>query len=369
MNIKINRQAFLDGINSASKIIDPKSLSPATTGVLIEVGVDKLTIISTNNSTSFKVELYKQNSDLEIITPGTILVKPKFIIDTLRKLENQFIKLSVFEESELEIITEKSSLKIGLLDPEDFPLLGFVENGLEITLSPVEFKNTINQLINSINPYKERTVLTGLNLKTKEDSIVFSATDLFKISLKKIPINTQGEKINIIIPHKTLTELIKLIENVKKLKIVVFDNYTTFVFDNKTFQSILVDGNYPDVESAFPSVFGTSIKVKTKKILKLLNRFELPFESSDPTINLNIKKNEITLKTTVDSVKYEETFNDFEFGGEEIEEVKFNTRFILEAIKTFDCEDLEIKFSLPSRMAVISSEEEPKLKQIILPRA
>lgn len=367
MNISINRQVLLEELNNASKIIDIKSLTPATTAVLMEVGIDKLTIVSTNNSTSFKTELDNSNSDLDVKSPGRILVKPKFIVETLRKLETQFVNLSSFDENELEIVTDKSSLKIGLLDPEDFPLFGFVENGIEISLSPSDFKHTINETISSINPYKERIILTGMNLRTEQNKIVFSSTDLFRISLKEIAVQNESEEINITIPYKTLIELNKLLDGIKKFKIIIFEGYATFVLDNKILQSILVDGNFPNVESAFPSTFQTTLVMKTKKIAKLLSRFELPFEIAESTITVRISKNEILFKTTADTIKYEESFNDFKFEGEELEEIRFNTRFLLDAIKTFDVENLTIKFVAPQRPIFISSNENPSLKQVVLP--
>jgi DNA polymerase-3 subunit beta len=50
MNLKVNRQIFLEEIVKANKIVDPKTINPELLGVLITVEEQKIIILSTNGS-------------------------------------------------------------------------------------------------------------------------------------------------------------------------------------------------------------------------------------------------------------------------------------------------------------------------------
>ncbi|ATZ17599.1 DNA polymerase III subunit beta [Mesoplasma melaleucae] len=370
MKISINKDVLLEELSKASKIIDPKSFNPALLGIHIEASFDKLVIISSNTSTSFKSDLINENSDLVIDQPGKILVKPKFILELLRKLDSEFVTLSTFGENELEIITKKSNLKVSILNFDDFPILGFVERGIELSINPQEFKNTLNQTINSISMYNQKVVLTGMNLKIKDNKISFVTTDLFRVSLKEITLNENtSEEIDIIIPHKTLLELSRLIDNVNDFKIIMHDGNATFKLDNNLLQSTLIEGRYPNVYSAFPVTHEIKLELNARTILKVLSRFELTTDSNIASVvNLDIGVSEIILKATIaETAKYEEKFTDYKFEGSTSLNINFNTKYLIEAIRTFDDQLIYMTFNTQNKPVLITGAQKRDLKQVVLP--
>ncbi|AVN60017.1 DNA polymerase III subunit beta [Mesoplasma entomophilum] len=370
MRLSINKSVLLNELTKASKLIEVKNVNPALQGVYMEASFDKLVIISSNTSTSFKAELNNENSDLIIEQPGRILVKPKFILELLRKLDSEFVTLSTFAENELEIITDKSSLKVSILNVDEFPLIGFVENGLELTIDAQEFKTTLAQTINSINEWNQKVVLTGMNLKIKDNKLSFVTTDLFRVSLKEIslPENTT-EEVDIIIPYKTLIELRNLIDSVKMFKIIIHDSNATFKLDNDLLQSTLIDGRYPNVHSAFPTTHEIRLELKAKTLLKVLSRFELTNDQNiTSVVNLEINQSEIILKTTiVETAKYEEKFTEYKYEGTTNLNINFNTKYLIEAIRTFDDQLVHLTFNSQNKPVLITGAQKRDLKQVVLP--
>jgi DNA polymerase-3 subunit beta len=203
-----------------------------------------------------------------------------------------------------------------------------------------------------------------------DDKIVFSATDLFRISQKTIILSEkQNEEINITIPYKTLLELPKLLENAKTLKIVNSDGYVTFIINNVLFQSNLIDGQFPNVGAAFPTDFSTVIYVESKKLLKTLNRADLPNDDGLPQIiNLRLENDLIYVKSTVCEVgNYEEEFKEFKLEGTGNLVISFNSKFLLDALKTFDNEPIKLQFINATRPVVITKQSNEELKQVVLP--
>ncbi|ACU79029.1 DNA polymerase III, beta subunit [synthetic Mycoplasma mycoides JCVI-syn1.0] len=370
MNFSINRMVLLDNLSKAAKVIDPKNVNPSLAGIYLNVLSDQVNIIATSGILSFKSILNNQNSDLEVKQEGKVLLKPKFVLEMLRRLDDEFVVFSMVEDNELIIKTDNSDFSIGVLNSEDYPLIGFREKGIEFNLNPKEVKKTIYQVFVSMNENNKKLILTGLNLKLNNNKAIFSTTDSFRISQKILEIQSDNnEDIDITIPFKTALELPKLLDNAENLKIIIVEGYITFIIDNVIFQSNLIDGRFPNVQIAFPTKFETIITVKQKSILKVLSRFDLVADDGLPAIvNIKVNEDKIEFKSFISEVgKYEEDFDDFVIEGNKSLSISFNTRFLIDAIKTLDEDRIELKLINSTKPIVINNVYDEHLKQVILP--
>ncbi|AVP49559.1 DNA polymerase III subunit beta [Williamsoniiplasma luminosum] len=370
MEFTIKRNSFFEELSKTSKIIDYKSINPILNCVLVELTNDKLVLISTNGTLSIKCVLNSDNSHLEVKQTGRFLIKSKHILEILKRLDDDLITVIMVENNEIKIKTTKTEFNLNILDADDYPLIGFREKGIELNIDAQEIKRTINQTIISINEWNKKIVLTGMNFKIKDKKLLISATDMFRISQKTIPLELQeNEDINITIPFKSILDLNKIIENTKQLKILINENYATFILDNTIFQSNLIDGQFPNVEGAFPQEFKTAITVNSKTILKTLNRADLPTDDNlSSIINMKIQQNKIFFRSTITDIgTFEEEFDNFT--SEKIEDlnINFNTRFLIEAIRSFDDEMIELKFVNNVKPVVINKKSSEDLKQVVLP--
>lgn len=87
MNFSINRMVLLDNLSKAAKVIDYKNLNPSLSGIYLNVLNDQINVIATSGILSFKSILNNQNSDLEVKQKGKVLLKPKYVLEMLRRLE------------------------------------------------------------------------------------------------------------------------------------------------------------------------------------------------------------------------------------------------------------------------------------------
>lgn len=369
MEFTINRNVLLDHLNKANKIIDFKALNPTLTGILLDADRDQLTITSTNNSLSFKAILNVGNSQLEVVTPGKLLLKGKYILEMLRRLDQDIVTLVNIENSELTIKTNNIEFNCGLLEYEEYPLLGFKERGTEVVINPIEFRRALSQTIVSIDEWNKKIILTGMNFRLQDSKLLISATDMHRISQKRIALDVPSSlQFNVTVPYKTVVELMRLLDNAKTLKIVVSEGYLTFIMDNIVFQSTLIDGQYPIVEGVFPKDFNLTLKVNQKVFLKALNRADLSAETGlAPIINLNIQPTKMVMKADLVEIgNFEEDFFDFESDVATPMTINFNLKYLIEAIRSFN-DNLELKFVGSTNPLLITQTNDENLKQVILP--
>jgi len=373
MNLKINRLILLDEISKANKIIDPKAINPELLGILFTVEAEKIVILSTNGSMNWKSTInQKRDSHLEIKKIGKILIKGKYLIDILRKMEDAVIELNMVESNELIIKGQTAKFKLQILDETNFPLVGFRENGNVIKIDPKELKKAISQVIISIDEYNKKILLTGMNLKGNKDQKILEiyTTDSFRISKSTIQLTERLENdLDITIPLKTLTELLRLTDSTNELKMVLVEGYLTFIFDGHSLlQTILIEGKFPNVERAFPTTYPTKITLTKAKIMKAINRANIGNdENIAQTVSLEIGADNIKITSqSIDIGNYDEDFKDFNFIGEQ-QSISFNIKFLLEALRTFEGNEIELNLIGPTKPLEIKEVNNDNLRQLILP--
>ncbi|AHI53414.1 DNA polymerase III subunit beta [Spiroplasma sabaudiense Ar-1343] len=369
MNFKIKKGRFLEELSKASKIIDLKSSNPSLLGISIEASVDKIVIISSNGSISIKSSISKKDSGLEVNEVGNILVKGRYLIEILRRIDDQFIDITLIENNLIKVKGEKAEFHLNILDHEDYPLIGFRENGNKFTISASILKKAMTQTLISVDENNKKLSLTGLNFSVSGNELNISGTDSYRLSQKKIILSESLERLDINVPIKTINEFIKIVSDKDEVEFIQSDGYVTLIFGNTIFQSTILEGQFPDINAAFPKDFNSIITLGNKEFAKVISRADIPSEENSSTVvNLKLQGDTIFIKSNIQQIgNFEEEFQEFDLKGLDDQNISFNSKFFMDAVRTFDTKVLEIKIIDNKKPILITSPEDHGLVQLVLP--
>ncbi|AKU79248.1 DNA polymerase III subunit beta [Spiroplasma turonicum] len=371
MFFSINRIALIEEINKCNRIIDIKTPSPSITGILIDVNIDSLSLTSTNTVVSIKSLVRLNEMNLNIKQVGSMLIKGKYFLDILKKMDDDIVNISCVENNVAVLSGKKLEFSLNILDFNEYPNLAFREKGDSINVNCFDLKKALNQTIISVNEWKQKIVLSGLNFALKDGAFYITGTDGYRVSRKRLNFwSTNIEnKFETNIPYRSVLEIIKLLPDNGECKIVIVDSYTSIVINNTVFQTTILEGQFPDVNAVFPSDFNTTIFVDNKKFFKLISRADLPNDdNSIPVVNMILEDEKIIIKSSIHQVgSFEETFEEFELKGIDSQSISFNSKYLIDSLKTFETKTLEINLIDSKKPIVISSAEDDSLSQIILP--
>ncbi|MDZ4195917.1 MAG: DNA polymerase III subunit beta, partial [Candidatus Izemoplasmatales bacterium] len=198
------------------------------------------------------------------------------------------------------------------------------------------------------------------------------ATDSFRLSQKHIDLPANFEKMNVVIPARSLDELSKVLElNLDEILIHLDHKSILFEYGNVLFQSRLLDGNFPETSRLIPVEFPIVIKFNKNDLFVAIDRASLlsAREGSASIVKLNLRADnvvEITSNSPEIGKVNEEVFPLDKVLGTSIK-IAFSAKFFMEALKTFNSEQVYVKFTGEIRPFVIEGELDPGLVQLILP--
>ncbi|AGR41706.1 DNA polymerase III subunit beta [Spiroplasma diminutum] len=370
MFFSVNRLVLIDEINKCNRIIDPKIPTPSLSGILLEVEADKISLVSSNSSVSIKTVIDMGKSDLQIKETGNILIRGKYFLEILKRMDDDIINISSVENNLVSLSGEKSEFSLNILDFSDYPSIGFREKGDTVTVNNIDLKKSLNQTIVSVNEWNQKIVLAGLNFSLDNSMFYITGTDGFRVSRKRTNVlNEIPEKFETNIPHKSILELIKLLPEKGECKIVSIDSHVTFIINNTIFQTTILEGQFPNVNAVFPTDFNTTLYMDNKKFFKLISRADIPSEDNASTVvNLILNNDSIFIKSNIHQIgSFEEVFKEFELKGLDEQNICFNSKYLIDSLKTFETKNIEINLIDSKKPIVISSSEDMNLSQIILP--
>lgn len=370
MKFTISRNTLLNTLNNVSKGLSSKTPMPSLTGIYVEAEFNKLVFTTTNRELSIQV-VVPVSENLEIEESGSCLIPGKYFVEIIKKIEDESITVAIFDETAIKIITERSQFTLNALEKEVFPKLTFEGEGEPILFSAQNLKTIIKQTSFSASTSEQRLVLTGVNFEINKDELFITATDSFRLSRKNTKLDGTYDKKKINIPSKSIEEFNKILEeNQEVVELYLINNKALFKYQNVSFVTRLIEGTYPDVSSLFPKNSLVDLKFNKNELIAAIDRAAL-LNSND---NLNLVKIQISpnkkvkiLSTSTEIGNVEEDIYPLMISETLQLQVAFSAKYLLEALKAFDSNEITIHFTGEIKPFIIKSEEDPELIQLILP--
>jgi DNA polymerase III, beta subunit len=239
MKFSIDRTKFVNQTNNVQRAISTKTTIPILTGMKLDLTESGLTITGSNSDISITAFIAKDDSDndLNIESTGSIVLPARFFNEIIKKLPGDNFELEVLNNNQTLISSGVSEFTINGLDSSNYPHLPEVETDNKLVFPTDLFKEVINQTVIAVSTQESRPVLTGVNFLIDNDGLTSVATDSHRLSQRKINI-TSDEEYNLIIPGKSLTELVRTVsDSTKEISMAISENQVLFSFDNVMFYS------------------------------------------------------------------------------------------------------------------------------------
>lgn len=369
MKLIIKQNILLKHLNYVIKGISNKNLIPILNCIKFELTKEGLYLISTDNEIAIKTFIEKKEIENIEIT-GNIVVSGKYIYEIIRKLPNDFINIEEVMDSKLYITTTNSSFTLNCNNVSEFPDLELEQSKTPVIIAKKLFKTIINQTAFATSTQESRPVLTGINFKIDGNTLECTATDSYRLAKKKIELSTSfTENINIIVPTKNVNELIRLFdEENDDIELHIFNNKIIFKFDSIIMMSRLINGQYPDTSKLIPTEFTMDFKVNLSNLYNSIDRASLLTNEADKnTIKLGTKLNTAIISSNIPEIGNVEDRVEIDKNCEDEINIAFSSKYMMEALKSFDVEEVQLLFNGEIKPIIIKSPELDDLIQLILP--
>ncbi|MGB9911486.1 MAG: DNA polymerase III subunit beta [Microgenomates group bacterium] len=369
MKAIVLQENFLKGLSLVSRAVSSKSQLPVLSNILITTEKGQLKLSATNLETGINYWL-----GAKIEKEGAICVSAKNLTEFVSFLPPEKIELEVKENS-LSLKSGNYSASFVGLSPSEFPLLPTVDLKGIFSFDYQKMAEAINQLFFAASTDESRPVLTGILFQIKDGDLILVATDGYRLSFKKIEKLKGLEKLKeikekIIIPAKSLVEVIRVLEEEKegKINLDLISSSTQVVFSSAHAQVIsrLIEGDFPDFERIIPSSYNTKIILEKEDFLRAVRSAAIFARESANVVKLKIKKGE--LKISANAPQVGENLVNLEVSQEgEDNNIAFNVRYLLDFLNSTSAKKIVFETSGALNPGVFKPEDDSSYLHLIMP--
>lgn len=371
MKFSMNRNQFLQALQTVQRAITSKTTIPILTGVKIALSEESLVLTGSNADISIETTIRSadEKAHLEIESVGGIVLPARFFSEIIKKLPDPEFSFEKMSNQQVLIVSGAAEFIVNGQDADNYPRLPVVDSSNQFKISAKVLLTLINETVFAVSVHESRPILTGVHFILREEQLKVVATDSHRLSQRVIPL-TDGKDFNLVIPGKSLLELSRSIaEDEEDVTVAVMENQVLFKTKDTDFYSRLLEGNYPDTDRLIPSEFNTEIVFNSQAFLNAIDRASLlSHEGRNNMVKLLITDAVVKLTGNSPEIGRVEEVLEYEKVSGEPLEIAFNPDYMKEALRAFGDVDILIQFISPIRPFILKpANEEASFIQLITP--
>ena len=298
MRVIIERAQLLKSLNHVQSVVERRNTIPILSNVLLNAKDGKIRLTATD----LDIEIVEE-VPADVMVEGSTTIPAHLMHDIVRKLPDgsQLEIEQGPDEGRLSISAGRSRFALQALPPDDFPDLTTGDLTHEFSISAALLKRMIEKTRFAISTEETRYYLNGIYLhqleKDGEQVLRAVATDGHRLAQVEVPCPQGAQGIpGIIVPRKTVLELIKLIEDEEgSIEIGLSSSKIQFSLNGMVLTSKLIDGSFPDYERVIPSGNDKLLEVDRRLFAQAVDRVSTVSAEKGRAIKINVNPDRVVL--------------------------------------------------------------------------
>ena len=361
--MKINREVLLKPLSNVTGIVERRHTLPILSNLLLEAKDNSIQLTTTDLEMQISLTIKAALQE----TLSTTISAKKFL-DICRSLPEGIDIDLMSKDNRMTVKAGKSRFNLQTLPAADYPVMTKTNgDAIQIQLPQIQLKRLLKQVEFAMAQQDIRYYLNGLLLEVNENKLNLVGTDGHRLSFTSATLNKTYEKADVILPRKTVIELIKLLEdNDEEVMIEIATGQVNFAFGDMRLISKVIDGKFPDYHRVIPTEHTKTFTANRQAILTAMQR---------ASILSNEKYRGIRMVLSEDNIKLISTNTEQEEAEEELEisykqdslDIGFNVTYLIDVLNNTQQESINFSFADANSSCLITIQEDNDYKYVVMP--
>ncbi|MBK8452655.1 MAG: DNA polymerase III subunit beta [Thiofilum sp.] len=364
MKFTHSRETLLEALQATLSAIEKKQTAPILENVLIQVRDGAIHWRGTN----LELEVAMSTPIIDA-TPGEVTLPARKLFDICKSLPAESMIEFDIQDTRAKVSYGRSRFELIALPASEFPDLEDIQINHEFLIPENIFKQLFDSVGFAMANQDVRYYLNGLLLELIPSHVRSVATDGHRLSLYTHLMSTNvSDKVQAIIPRKSILELTKLLrsDNQTNIKVQLSSNHLRVQLDNLRFTTKLVDGRYPDYQAAVPPQGKIRVEIDRKELKEVLARVAILSNEKFRGVRLELGNNKLKVQSNNPEQESAQDEIDVLYQGEEFS-IGFNVNYLLDAVNHLESDTMYMNFNSPESSALITDPHNDNIRNVVMP--
>ncbi len=370
MQIRCLQENLSHGLGIVQRGVATRTTLPITQHVLLATDEGRLKLSATNLEIAISTWVGG-----EITEEGALTIPARTLIDSVNSLGPQTLEVNTIGDGRaIEVTGDRIKLSINGANANEFPPIPSIGEGVSTRISGSVLRDAIHQVALAAAVEDSRPVLTGVNVELEGSTITLAAADGFRLAVRNAKLlDPVGEKLSVIIPARTLTEVERLIDGDDPIDIVINTQRSQALFRVKDVELVsqLTQGTFPNYRQLIPQERSTGAVVNLAELRRAARTAAIFAQGGSGIIRLIIdpesgESGKLTISARSDELG--ESTGDIEADVEGPEgKIAFNSRFLSDVLNVIGRERVALEMTTSSSPGVIRPLDDPDYVHVVMP--
>ncbi len=363
--LETRKDILLKPLQAAVGVVERKHTLPILANILIEAVGDRTALVATD------LELQITTWMAEASAAGTAFtVSARKLLDICRALpDGEAIKLELDGE-QLKLRSGKSRFSLQTLPARDFPRMQIAEGeGIRFSLPQGLLRHLLARVQYAMAVQDIRYYLNGMLISLQGDRLVVAATDGHRLALDAttLPKMHDEQGMDVILPRKTVQELIKLLDDSETpVDVQLSRSQVMFAQSGFELRSKVVDGKFPDYQRVIPSGYEKNVVIDRQRFNHSLARTAILTNEKYRGVRLALTHGSLRLACSNNEQEEAQEELDVEYGKDPLD-ISFNVQYLQDVLNNLDCEQVQCGFGDASSSMLITIPGEEHFRYVVMP--
>ena len=362
MKFECEKTLLASAIEGVSRAITNRSAIPVLEGIYLKAEGFNLTL------TGYDMEMgITTTIECNVLVPGETVLEAKLLLSMVSRMPAGDVRIELTDEGQAIISGGVAEFEIPAMNASDYPSLPVTGADNTMTIPTSMMRELIEKTIYAVSQDDKKPAHTGELFVIEPGSLTIVALDGYRLAIIQRDVECTRD-IRIIIPAKTLQELLKIIGGPDDpVKIDANRRYVVFTTNGYTIMSRLIEGDFLNYESVIPKEKRTRVTVDCKTFINTIERASLIItERLKNPLRITFAEDKITVRCQTPLGKVVDEFAPVAMTGDPVE-IGFNNRYLLDAMRYSKCERMVLEINGPLSPVKILPEDGKDFIYLVLP--
>ena len=361
MEVILDREAFLKGLQMVQNIVEPRQTLPILANVLLETEEGTVRLTATDLEVGARVSV-----PARVVGKGAVTVSARKLAEIVKELPAAAVALKVGDNAGVSLKCGGVTYKLVGMPPDDFPPVVPASPGAWLTLEAKMLRDMLGQTSFAVSHDETRYALNGVlfSLTGKEMRLV--ATDGHRLALSVRTLGEVGKPVTGIVPRKAITEILRVLGAGEEVQLGITDNQFVLQMPNFVMTARLIEGQFPNYEAVLPRAHPGRLVISRAAVSSALRRVSVMAEERNKPVKMVLAPATLRLSASSQDLGEAEEILDVDYAGDEVT-IGFNAKYLLDAVGPVEGEQIVLEFKDALSPGVVKSVGDDGYCCVIMP--
>jgi DNA polymerase III subunit beta len=361
MEVVIDRDAFLKGLQMVQNIVEPRQTLPILANVLLEAEGESVRMTATDLEVGARVSV-----PAKVGGKGAITVSARKLAEIVKELPAAAVALKVTENVTVSLRCGGATYRLVGLAPDDFPPVVPASPQSWVTLEAKILREMLTQTSFAVSHDETRYALNGVLFVFQGKDVRMVATDGHRLALSTRSLGKAIAGATGIVPRKAVTEILRVLGASEEVQIAITENQFVLQMPNFVMTARLIEGQFPNYDAVIPRTHPGRLAAPRSSLSAALRRVAVMAEERNKPVKLALSPASLKVMASSQELGEAEEILEVEYAGEEMV-IGFNSRYLLEAMAALDKDQVTFEIKDAQSPGVIKSVEDEGYCCVIMP--